>query len=169
MKGISKGIWIGGVVVFVAGVLMFLGPFAGCSPPGWRHGPFSPSFLREGTPLLEQGLSRARAETHGQACGGTETHRGPAAELRSPEDQAEGDLEAGKAKRTAWVGELRTELNKEEPDIQVLAANVKKATKAFPEAMDRHLDLFVEFYNILDETQKMKVVQRFRDRLGSSS
>ena len=75
-------------------------------------------------------------------------------------------LEDGKAKRTAWVGELRTELNKEKPDIQVLAAHVKKATKAFPEAMDRHLDLFVEFYSILDEEQKMKVVQRFRDRIG---
>lgn len=169
MKGISKGLWIGGGLVFIAGVMMFLGPFAGCRPPGWRDGSFAPPFCTKGPRFAGRDFSERilkHMDSHVEELNLTETQRQSYEALKT---KLKACLEDGKARRTAWVGELRTELNREKPDIQVVAAHVKKATKAFPEAMDRHVDLFVEFYNLLDEEQKMKVVQRFRDRMGGSS
>jgi hypothetical protein len=168
MKNISKGIWIGGVLVFVVGVLMFLGPIAGCGHRGWHHGPFSHPFSRRGHPFANKDFSERmlkHMDRHVEELKLTETQQKSYEALKT---RLKADLEAGKARRTAWVNELRTELNKEKPDIQVLSAEVKKATRAFPEAMDRHVDLFVEFYNILDEGQRAKVIERFRDRIGNA-
>lgn len=169
MKRVSKGIWIGGAFVLVASVLMLLGPIAGCRPPGWRDGSFAPPFCRRGPGFADRDFpERAlkHMDRHVEELNLTEAQRQSYEALKS---RLKAHFEEGKAKRTAWVGELRTELNKENPDIQVVAAHVKKATKALPEAMDRHVDLFVEFYGILDDGQRMKVVQRFRDRMGGPS
>jgi Spy/CpxP family protein refolding chaperone len=169
MKNISKGIWIGGVLVFIAGVLIFLGPIAGCRPPGWHHGSFAPPFCGRGHRFADKDFSERvlkHMDRHVEELKLTETQQQRYEALKT---KLKAHLEEGKTRRVEWVNELRTELNKEKPDVQVVAAHVKKATRAFPEAMDRHVDLFVEFYGILDEGQRMKVVQRFRDRMGGPS
>jgi hypothetical protein len=170
MKRVSRKIGIGGVLVFVAGVLVFCGPFAGCRPPAWRDGPFAPSFCKRGPPgFADKNFSERvlkHMDSHVEELNLNETQRQSYEALKT---RLKAHFEEGKAKRTAWVGELRTELNKEKPDIQFMAAHIKKAARELPEAVDRHVDLFVEFYSLLDEGQKMKVVRRFRDRMGGPS
>lgn len=169
MKGISKGLWVGGILVAVAGAVILLGPVAGCRPPGWRDGPFAPSFCARGPRFADKDFSERvlkHVDRHVEELNLTETQQRSYETLKS---KLKADLEEGKTRRVEWVKELRAEFEKDKPDIQVVASHVKKATRVLPEAMNRHVDLFVEFFNILDEGQKAKVVQRFKDRMGGTS
>jgi Spy/CpxP family protein refolding chaperone len=169
MKSISKGLWIGGILVVVAGAVILLGPVAGCRPPGWRDGPFEPSFCRRGPRFADSDFSERilkHVDRHVAELSLTETQQQSYEALKG---KLKTHLQEGKTRRVEWVSELRTELRKDKPDIQVVASHVKKATRALPEAMDRHVDLFVQFYSILDEEQRRKVLERFRDRIGGTS
>ena len=61
---------------------------------------------------------------------------------------------------------VREEMKKDLPDIHEVAGMVSDHVGMLPGAMDKGMKLFLEFYEILDENQKAKVVQHFRDRLN---
>jgi len=60
------------------------------------------------------------------------------------------------------------EMDKEDPDINALAGLMKERAQNIPDMVSKPIDLFVNFYNLLDENQKAKVIEMFRARMGRS-
>lgn len=71
-------------------------------------------------------------------------------------------LAKGAEARKTLFEELKREVNKENPNLETAVVRVKVQMDQFPEFMKGILDLFMEFYNILDEEQKAKVIQDLR-------
>ncbi len=71
-------------------------------------------------------------------------------------------------RRSALHGIVREEMNKENPDVKALANLFKERVQHLPDVVSRHIDLFLSFYDMLDETQQAKVVEHFRWRMGTA-
>jgi hypothetical protein len=56
-------------------------------------------------------------------------------------------------------------MNKEDPDVKALSDSIKKRIKHFSGFMEENLDLFVEFYDILDQEQKEKIMATIREKM----
>lgn len=69
--------------------------------------------------------------------------------------------------RKELFAELRTEINREDPDMNAVTGLVKNQFVGMPDRMTEMLDLFVEFYDILDEDQKAQVMKVIRKRIGN--
>ena len=63
---------------------------------------------------------------------------------------------------------VHEEMDKENPDINALAGLMKQRAQHIPDMVSRPIDLFLNFYNLLDENQKAKVIEMFRSRMGRS-
>jgi Spy/CpxP family protein refolding chaperone len=61
--------------------------------------------------------------------------------------------------------QLQNEINKDKPDINAMAEAAKKQFNKMPVFMADNLDLFIKFYNILDEDQKTKVIETMRKKM----
>ena len=75
-------------------------------------------------------------------------------------------LREGMADRNALMTELRAELNGENPDVNNVSDIIKKRIREMSSFMEENIDLFVEFYNMLDEDQKGQLIERFREKMG---
>lgn len=64
------------------------------------------------------------------------------------------------------IEEMLAEMNKEDPDVKVLAGKIKKKIEEISGFMDENLDLFVEFYNDLDNNLKAQVLEGIREKIG---
>ncbi len=73
------------------------------------------------------------------------------------------DLENFRDSRLKAHTSITEELSAEDPDMGKIAGIMKKVHKEHPVKFDAYLDRSVEFYNILDETQKKMVLERLRD------
>jgi len=74
-------------------------------------------------------------------------------------------LSEGMDDRKRMIEEFHTEMDKDNPDIAALAESVKKKIKDVSGFVEENLDLFVEFYNSLDDDQKQRVIDAIRDRM----
>ena len=72
-------------------------------------------------------------------------------------------LEDGKQ----FMDELRTGISEENPDIRKLTDLIKERLRGWSGFMEENLDLFAEFYDMLDEDQKSHLLDRFREKMGS--
>ena len=63
---------------------------------------------------------------------------------------------------------VHQEMDKENPDINALAGLMKERAQNIPDMVSRPIDLFVNFYNLLDKDQQAKVIKMFRARMGSA-
>jgi len=72
-------------------------------------------------------------------------------------------LSEGMDERKRMMEEFHAEMDKGTPDIAGLAESVKKKIKDVSGFLEENLDLFVEFYNSLDEGQKQQVIDSIRD------
>ena len=63
---------------------------------------------------------------------------------------------------------VHQEMDKENPDINALAGLMKGRAQNIPDMVSRPIDLFVNFYNLLDKDQQAKVIEMFRARMGSA-
>jgi hypothetical protein len=61
---------------------------------------------------------------------------------------------------------MHEEINSSNPNINNVANLVKDQLKNMPNLIGKNLDLFVEFYNVLDENQKARVIEMIRWRMG---
>jgi hypothetical protein len=61
---------------------------------------------------------------------------------------------------------VHEEMDKENPDINALAGLMKERAQNIPDMVSKPIDLFVNFYNYLDDSQKAKVIEMFRARMG---
>jgi len=61
---------------------------------------------------------------------------------------------------------VHEEMDKENPDINALAGLMKERAQNIPNMVSRPIDLFVNFYNLLDKDQQAKVIEMFRARIS---
>ena len=68
--------------------------------------------------------------------------------------------------RKVFFRELQNEFNRENPDVSAVVSLLKERSKLIPGFMERKLDQFLDFYNILEEDQKAQVIKKFREKIG---
>ena len=85
-------------------------------------------------------------------------------EIRS---KVETSLKETKEERRKLFEELRGEINRENPDMNVAANLVKDRLKDMPDHLSQIVDYFMEFYIVLDESQQAQVLDEMRDKIGS--
>ena len=83
-------------------------------------------------------------------------------EIRS---RIESHLTEGMEDRKRLMEEFHMEINSENPDMRLMAETVKKKIKEISGFMEENLDLFVEFYETLDDTQKDRLIDAIKDRI----
>jgi hypothetical protein len=64
--------------------------------------------------------------------------------------------------RKAFEEQLQKEIQRENPDIDLIADLIKKRIQGMSISIEEGLKYFVEFYKQLDENQKKLVIERFR-------
>jgi Spy/CpxP family protein refolding chaperone len=81
-------------------------------------------------------------------------------------EKARSDLTAGRETRQRLATNIRKEMEKEQPDLHQMASILSEHAAKLPEALDKGMQRLLEFYEILDETQKRKVVAHFKEHLN---
>ena len=152
MKTTSKSL------VVVALLLSFT-LLAGCGPHryykerGWGHPRFSSRdfpermLKRMDNKVEELDLTEGQRETYG--------------EIRA---RIKANVVKAGEEREDLFTQLREGLDRENPDMNALVGMVKGKLKDMPEHMGQALDLFLEFFNVLDEDQKANVVEMIREK-----
>ena len=157
---------IGGIVLLIM-LLTGYGLVAVCGPWGGSHSGFHPRFHSRGfhsgfnnkdfaefiiwrldKKVVELDLTDAQREKYEAIKGNIQTH-----------------LEEGMAYRNRMIEEFHAEINKEDPDVKALAETIKKKIEGISGFMEENLNLFVEFYESLDNAQKDRVIDAIRDRM----
>lgn len=83
-------------------------------------------------------------------------------ELRA---QVESQLVEIGQSRKAFFQEVKTEMEKDSPDLTVVADLLKAHSRRFPERMTFFVDRFIDFYAVLDTQQKDQVVSHLKGKL----
>ena len=76
------------------------------------------------------------------------------------------NLNKAAVERKALFVEIEDELNSENPDMGVVTERVKERLEHMPEFMGTNLDIMAEFYNMLDDEQKAKVISKARKKMN---
>ena len=76
------------------------------------------------------------------------------------------NMEKGAVKRRQVFRELSQELNKAQPDVKAMAELIKLRLGEAPAIIGANLDLFTEFYQILDKDQKAKFIAKARKKMA---
>ena len=167
MKKRKKTYFIIGGIVLLIMLITGYGLFATCGPWGGSHCGFHPRFHGRGfhpgfnnkefaefilwrldKKVVELDLTDAQKEKYEVIKGNIQTQ-----------------LEEGMADRKRMIEEFHAEINKEDPDVKALAETIKRKIEGISGFMEENLDLFVEFYEALDDAQKDRVIDAIRDRM----
>jgi Spy/CpxP family protein refolding chaperone len=137
------------IVLFVGfGLVAARGPCRGFHP-GFHHKDVSEFILWQLDKRVKGlNLSEAQKEKYEEMKGKIETR-----------------FKEHKDDRKRFMGELQITMNKEDPDVKVLSESMKKRMKHFSSFMEGNLDLFVEFYQILDQEQRDKIMATIREKM----
>lgn len=76
----------------------------------------------------------------------------------------EANLKQGAAKRKAFFLELQTIVKQDRPDIKAATALARKMLGEMSGLMSANLDLFTEFYGILDKDQQDRFLSKVRQK-----
>ena len=74
------------------------------------------------------------------------------------------DLSGMGQDRTAFFIDVKTEIDREAPDMVKLAGLLQQRLEMMEDRLGAHIDAWVEFYQMLDDDQKAKVIEALRDR-----
>lgn len=72
------------------------------------------------------------------------------------------DMEVELTSRRSFMTRIRKELEKDKPNMASLSGETKNYFSDNPASINRKVDYFMEFYNILDEQQQEKVIKKMR-------
>jgi hypothetical protein len=166
----SKHTWI-----IIGAVLVAFGLLAGCGPHGLcdkvfssrgsgERGAFHKRWGRHrfaGKDISEHIMKRfdERVEKLGLSEAQQESYE----EIRT---KVETTLKESKEEHRKLFEELRGEIKRENPDMNVAASLVKDRLKDMPDHLAQIVDYFMEFYNVLDEDQQAQVLDEMRDKMG---
>ena len=152
--GKRKKVFIAGGIVLLIVLLMGFGRVAARGScrgfhPGFHHKDVSEFILWR----LDKGVEGLNL---------SEPQKGKYEEMKG---KLEGRFKEHRDDRKRWMEELQTAVNKENPDVEVLSESVKKRIKGFSGFIEGNLDLFVEFYETLDQEQKDNVMATVRKKM----
>lgn len=163
----KKAVVIGGVVLSILGLLLFVGNIAGCGPhryadrddDSWsdhkhKHSKFWAGRFQE---HIENHLDEKVEELDL-----SESQKEQYEEIKQ---ELVAKLKQGFKKRKEFMKEIEIEINNENPDLNAVAAMVKQKLSEFPAIMEGHMDLILSFYNMLDEEQQEKVIEEIREKM----
>ncbi|OEU63617.1 MAG: hypothetical protein BA867_13630 [Desulfobacterales bacterium S5133MH16] len=151
----------------ITAAILFLGIVAACGFHGLRDmGPYSlfcgkgphPKFF--GKQFSEHVLSRMDSKVEDLNL--SEKQKKEYEEIRL---EVKEQITMAMKKRKENFVQLQNEINKDKPDINAMAEAAKKQFNKMPVFMADNLDLFTKFYNILDEDQKIKVIETMRKKM----
>jgi hypothetical protein len=66
--------------------------------------------------------------------------------------------------REIFFEKVKTEMDKENPDLTVLSGLVKSHVENFPNRVDMFIDDFMSFYEVLDENQKAVIATHLKEK-----
>ncbi len=78
--------------------------------------------------------------------------------------QVESQLVEMGRERKALFQEVKTEIDKDAPDLNVLADLLKSHARHFPDRMTFFVDQFMDFYQVLDTEQRGEVVAHLKGK-----
>jgi hypothetical protein len=148
---------VGGVVLSIV-LIMGFGLVAARGPCGGFHGGFHPGFPHKDVSefilwRLDKGVGELNL---------SEAQKGKYEEMKG---KLETRFKEHREDRKRFMEALRGEMNKGDPDVRGLSESVKKGIESFSGFMEGNVDLFVEFYETLDQGQKNKIMARIRERM----
>ena len=76
--------------------------------------------------------------------------------------EIKGSMVEGREEGRNFFKSLKTEVGKEDPDINAVSALVKAQMTRIHDRVGQGIDRFAEFYAVLDDKQKEKVLAKFR-------
>ena len=77
------------------------------------------------------------------------------------------DFEEMRSGRSKFMNDMSAVIDQKNPDMQRVANLVKDRLTRMPDRIGTHLDQLVDFYNILDEEQKARVLEKMRERMAN--
>jgi len=150
--------------LIVGSVVLLIVSFTGCGLIGARrpcrgfHTGFHPGFHHKD--VSEFILSRLDKGVEGLSL--SEPQKGRYEEMKG---KLQGRFKEHWDDRKRWMEELQTAMNKEDPDVKALSESVKKGIERFSGFVEGNLDLFVQFYETLDQEQKEKIMATIRKKM----
>jgi hypothetical protein len=156
MKLRKRSFIIGGIALLVSGVLS-VGLLTGCRP-FHGHGPGPHRFCKKD--FSEHVLRRMDREVKK-----LDLSEAQYAQYEDIRKSVAADLAEGEKKGRQLVIELQSELNKENPNVGLITSLLKDQLRGMPDIVEKYLYYFEEFYNILDEDQKVELIQKFRKKM----
>ena len=161
MKSKKRYVIMGSAVLLVI-FIMGSGFLAMEGPPGFCGKGFHPGF--HGRDFPKHALERLDCKVGKLNL--SESQKVKYEEIR---DKIAADMSNMIENRKNFFTELKEEMNQENPDIEKIAALMKEKLEQMPVKIGAHLDHFVEFYIILNEEQKSRVIERFREKMNRFS
>jgi hypothetical protein len=128
------------------------------SPMGHRFGPFH----RNMPPDRIAEFVLARIDGHVADLQLTEPQKARYQELRT---RLKARIEVQITEQKSLKEQIRTEINRETPDPQVVSELVKSRIRSLSVGLEEGPDIFAEFYAMLDANQKATVLAHFRERM----
>ncbi len=166
MKSRKKYFIIGAAILLIA-LLAGVSFIAACGPPGFcdmgPHRMFCgedshPRFF--GKDFSEFILARIDSRVEDLDLSATQME-----EYGEIRQRVKGKFVFAMEKRREFFRELRDEVNEDNPDMNALTGRIKLHLGKMEDFMSNNLDLLMEFYNILDEDQKARVIEKMRDKM----
>ena len=158
MKLKKKHVIMGSVAALLVfaigfGVVMASGDYGYCG--GGFHPPFCKKAFGErifncmDNKMEELNLSQMQKEKYAQLKAGFKA-----------------DFEEMRTGRYETMNEMRAIIDQKNPDMQRVAGLIKDRLNQMPDRIGDSLDQLVGFYDILDEEQKARVLERMRERMA---
>ncbi len=149
----KKRSWILGLAIF-GGITIAVMGFVGCqkSPMfcgGGFHGKEFPKHVLE------------KIDSEVEALELTQNQKVRYEEIRK---RVENELSEVGNQRKLFFEKVKSEMNTEKPDLNVLSVLMKSHVENFPKRADMFIDDFMEFYEILDEKQKGVITDHLKNK-----
>jgi hypothetical protein len=139
---------------FVVGALILaLGLAAGCGRyrhPRWFHRKDLAKHMMK------------RLDSHVAKLDLSEDQKEKFREIRA---KIEADLNRARSERNEFFLQIRTEMDRENPDLDRVVSLARVHVDKIPVTVGEGLDHLLELYNILDDDQKIQVIEMMRERI----
>lgn len=156
---LKKRYFVIGAIILVIALILGCGLFSPCGKNRFCDRGFPPGF--HGKDFSEHVLGRLDKKVGKLDL--SEIQQGKYQEIRN---KIETDLVKMRENRKVFFRELQNEFNRENPDVSAVVSLLKERSQLIPGFMERKLDQFLDFYNILEEDQKAQVIKKFREKIG---
>jgi hypothetical protein len=163
-----KKYFIMGAIIFFFFVVLGFGLIAASGPPGVCGRSPHPMFHGKGfhPRFFGKDFSRhilGRMDNHVEELDLSETQTEEYEEIRQ---KLMARLTEAMENRKEFFIQLNDEINKDNPNINDLSDLINQHFKKMPDLMSENLNLFVDFYTILDENQKVMLLEKARKKMS---